>query len=495
MQKIKQLASDTALYGLGSLVPRFLNFLLFPLQTRFFDPAEYGLLSYLYIYVAFLNVVYTFGMETAYFRFANKAGVDEERVFRTAQTFVVSISIGFSILLVLLSPAIAAHLDAPDKAYVIRWLAAVLLIDNIVAIPFARLRFRRKPIAYASARIVNAALLVGFNLLFLLVFFRAEETNRLLEFLANPVQGVSGVDWVILANLLANLFYVFFFARTLLQWRPVLDRLLFREMMPYAYPVMLMGITGMINEMFSRWALEWWWPASSGKTWQYALGVLSAAYKYAIIMNLAIQAFRYAADPFFFSRAQDKNSPRLFAEVNHYFVIVCASILVAVSVNMDLLKHLLGQAAYYEGISVVPLLLLSYLLLGVYFNLAIWFKLADKTYYGTLFSLLGALITIIGNFLLVPRFGYLGAAWASVACSFIMVLVCFVTGQRHYPVPYKISRGLAYVVLAFVLILIEKQVILESTLSRTLFQLTLPIIFLLVAWIFERNNFKAAREF
>lgn len=476
-------------------MPRFLNFLLFPLQTRFFDPAEYGLLSYLYIYVAFLNVVYTFGMETAYFRFANKAGADEERVFRTAQTFVVSISIGFSVLLVLLSPAIAGHLGAPDKAYVIRWLAAVLLIDNIVAIPFARLRFRRKPIAYASARIVNAALLIGFNVLFLLVFFGAEGARNLPEFLVNPLQGVSGVDWVILANLLANLFYVFFFARTLLQWRPALDRPLFRDMIPYAYPVMLMGITGMINEMFSRWALEWWWPASSGQTWQYALGVLSAAYKYAIIMNLAIQAFRYAADPFFFSRAQDKNSPRLFAEVNHYFIIVCSFILLAVSVNMDLLKHLLGQELYYEGIEVVPLLLLSYLLIGVYFNLSVWFKLADKTYYGTLFSVLGAFVTIAGNFLLVPRFGYLGAAWASVGCYTTMVVACFVVGQRQYPVPYKVMRGLAFVVLAFALILLEKQVIIESTVSRTLFQLTLPFVFLFIAWIFERNNFKTAREF
>jgi O-antigen/teichoic acid export membrane protein len=493
---IRKLASDTALYGLGSLVPRFLNFLLFPLQTSFFAPGEYGLLSYLYIYVAFLNVVYTFGMETAYFRFASKPGADEPRVFRTAQTFVVSVSLGFTVLLMLLSPALATHLGAPDKAYLIRWLAAVLLIDNIVAIPFARLRNQRKPVVYASARITNAVLLIGFNLLFLLVFFEKNSSANLPSFFSESLQHVSGVDWVILANLLANLFYIFFFARTLLQWRPAVDRTLFREMLPYAYPVMLMGVTGMINEMFSRWALEWWWPeAEFGRNWRYALGVLSAAFKYAIIMNLAIQAFRYAADPFFFSRAQDKNSPQLFALVNHFFVLVCGFILVAVAVNMDTLKYLMGQEAYYEGIEVVPLLLCSYLLLGIYFNLSVWFKLTDKTYYGTLFALLGTVVTVLANYWLVPRYGYLGAAWASVACYASMVVVCFIVGQRHYPVPYKVIRGVAYILLAFACIAVEKQVFIDSNAGRTLFQLTLPAIYLLIVWIFERKNIRAAREF
>ena len=212
-------------------------------------------------------------------------------------------------------------------------------------------------------------------------------------------------------------------------------------------------------------------------------------------MNLAIQAFRYAADPFFFSRAQDKNSPQLFALVNHFFVLVCGFILVAVAVNMDTLKYLMGQEAYYEGIEVVPLLLCSYLLLGIYFNLSVWFKLTDKTYYGTLFALLGTVVTVLANYWLVPRYGYLGAAWASVACYASMVVVCFIVGQRHYPVPYKVIRGVAYILLAFACIAVEKQVFIDSNAGRTLFQLTLPAIYLLIVWIFERKNIRAAREF
>jgi O-antigen/teichoic acid export membrane protein len=495
---IRKLASDTALYGLGSLVPRFLNFLLFPLQTSFFAPGEYGLLSYLYIYVAFLNVVYTFGMETAYFRFASKPGADEDRVFRTAQTFVVSVSLVFTILFIVFSSSIGRALHAEEKAYVIIWLAIILLIDNIVAVPFARLRFRKQPVRYAAARIINVLLLVGLNLLFLKVFLDPTDAGGRDRWMnvAPGLSAVSGIAWVFLANLIANLFYVFFFLRTLLTWRPKLDKALFGGMFHYAYPVMLMGISGMINEMFSRWALEWWWPeAESGRNWRYALGVLSAAFKYAIIMNLAIQAFRYAADPFFFSRAHDKNSPRLFALVNHFFVLVCGFILVAVAVNMDTLKYLMGQEAYYEGIEVVPLLLFSYLLLGIYFNLSVWFKLTDKTYYGTLFALLGTVVTVLANYWLVPRYGYLGAAWASVACYASMVVVCFIVGQRHYPVPYKVIRGVAYIVLAFACIAVEKQVFIDSNAGRTLFQLTLPAIYLLIVWIFERKNIRAAREF
>lgn len=494
MSKISKLAGETALYGLGSIVPRFLNFLLFPLHTRVFNPEDYGVVSYLYVFVAFLNIIYTFGMETAYFRFSNKAGNDPSRIFNIAQTVVFTLSLICSGLFIMFSEPIAVNLSIPGKSHYIVWLAIIMFIDGVVALPFARLRLEKKPLRFAFARIVNVLILVGLNVYFFVIadWLVKGEITFDIKRLADAAQAGNqyGIEYVFLANLIANGFYVIFFIRMLAEWKPTLDRTISSSMFRYAYPVMLTGLAGMTNEMFSRWTLEWWLPENfyDGKSSMYAIGVFSAAYKYAVIMSLAIQAFRFAAEPFFFSNAREKDSPALFAKVNHYFIIVTSFILLAVTINIDLLKFLVGGPDYYEGLITVPILLAGYLFLGVYYNMSVWFKLTDKTHFGTFITVGGALLTIILNFALIPVWGYVGSSWASLACYFSMTVACYLTGQKYYPIPYKLVAGTGYILFTTMLIYLSTIFSFQNQIIATSFHFLLLLTFALTAYFIERKK-------
>jgi len=494
LSKISKLAGETALYGLGSIIPRFLNFLLFPLHTRVFNPEDYGVISYLYVFVAFLNIVYTFGMETAYFRFATKDGNDPKKVFNIAQTTVIILSLSLSGLFIVFASPLASSLSIQGKEHYIIWLAVIMFIDGVVALPFARLRLEKKPLRFAFARIVNVVILVGLNLYFFVIadWLIQGEISFDIKRLAEAATGDNryGIEYVFLANLIANGFYILFFIKMLAAWRPGLDKGIFSSMFRYAYPVMLTGLAGMTNEMFSRWTLEWWLPDNfyHGKSSMYAIGVFSAAYKYAVIMSLAIQAFRFAAEPFFFSSAKDKNSPELFAKVNHYFVIVTSFILLAVTINIDVLRLLVGGEAYYEGLVTVPILLAGYLFLGVYYNLSIWFKLTDKTYYGTMITAGGAILTIVLNFVLIPVWGYVGSSWASLTCYFSMAVSCYLLGQKHFPIPYQWAISAGYILFSVALVFVSNQFTFDNQITATGFHLLIMAIFLLAVFLLERKK-------
>ena len=476
MNQLKRLAGETVLYGLGSIVPRFLNFLLVPLHTSVFAPEDYGVITKLFAYVAVINIIFMFGMETAYFRFATKPGAEEKRVFNLAQTIVVSISILFSLIFIVWANPIAQFLLIPTHADLVIWLAIIMLIDAVVAIPFARLRLEKKASRFAIGKLINISILVGLNLFFLKISF-------------NPS---IGVGYVVLANLLANSFYLLFFAPTLLSWRPAFDGKISPSMLSYAYPIMFMGLAGMTNEMFSRLTLEWWLPKDfyPGKSGDYALGVFGACYKFAMLMSLAVQAFRYAAEPFFFSNASDKNSPQLFAKVNHYFIIVCCALLLAVSINLDILKYFLGNEEYWEGLSIVPILLTGYLFLGVYYNLSVWYKLTDKTHYGTLITVGGAIITIILNYLLIPTLGYVGSSWVTLICYFSMTIACYLLGQKYYPIPYAVLKSLSYITVTIALIYLVNLMEFTAQWMTTAFHGIVLVIYLSVIFLVERSYFR-----
>jgi O-antigen/teichoic acid export membrane protein len=438
MSKLKSLAGDTLLYGLGNMVPRLLNFLLFPLHTKFFDTEAYGVLTYLMSAVALLMVIYSFGMETAYFRFATKTG-DENKTFRQAQTVVVLISVLLSVAILLAYQPIAIYMGVGDRPEWIVWLVAIMLIDSLVIIPFARLRLQKKPIQFSIYKISNVGILTGLNFYFLYYNFDPS----------------TGIGYIILANLIANAFYLLFFAKTLWSWRPAWEKAISLNMMQYAYPIMLTGLAGMTNEFFSRLALKEWLPEGfyPGKTNEHAEGVLGGAYKFAVFMNLAVQAFRMAAEPFFFQQASDKNSPQLFATINHYFIILCCIVLVGIGINTDVLKLIfLKRESYWEGLVIVPPLLMGYLLLGVYYNFSVWFKLKDKTYAGTLTTLVGLMVTLVGNYFLIPLMGYEGSAWTSFLCYATMAIVCYLWGKHHFPVPYTIVKDGSYLIVSFLLV-------------------------------------------
>jgi O-antigen/teichoic acid export membrane protein len=476
MNPLKKLAGETVLYGLGSIVPRFLNFLLVNIQTRAFLPEKYGVLTNLYAYVAVINIVFMFGMETAYFRFATKPGADPNRIFNLAQTVVVAISVFLSGIFILFSNSLATALDIPGQGTLVIGLVATMFIDALVAIPFARLRLEKKAKLFAVGKLANVIILVALNVYFLIIAFDPS----------------IGVGFVVMANLIANTFYFLFFFKTIFSWRPKIDLEISPSMFRYAYPIMIMGLAGMTNEMFSRLTLKWWLPADFylGQSPEYALGVFGACYKFGMLMSLTVTAFRYAAEPFFFSNASNKNSPHLFAKVNHYFILVCCVLLLGVSINLDILKYFLGRNEYWDGLAIVPILLLAYLFLGAYYNFSTWFKLTDKTYFGTILTLVGSVITIVANFVLIPKLGYLGSSIAALLCYFFMALGCYVLGQKFFPIPYGIRRGLTYIIGTVILVYLVNLVKLPNQLIATGFHFLVIVAYLYILYLLEKDYFR-----
>lgn len=479
MGKIQRLAGETVLYGLGSILPRFLSFLLVRLHTDVFSPEEYGIITNLYAWVAVVNIVLIFGMETAYFRFASRSAYSEKKIFDLAQTVVVVISIILSVAFILLAHPIGNILEVSGRTDLVIWLVAIMFVDAIAAIPFARLRLQKKALRFAAGKLINIGILVGLNVYFL-------KLSAVLQ---------PDVSLVVLANLAANAFYLIFFAPTLLAWRPAFDRNVSPAMYSYAYPIMITGLAGMTNEMFSRIMLLEWLPDGfyGGQSQQYALGVFGACYKLSVLMNLTITAFRYAAEPFFFSNAAEKNSPQLFARVNHYFVIVCCIILLGVSINLDILKYFLGDQAYWEGLHIVPILLLAYLFLGIYYNFSVWFKLTDRTYYGTLITLIGMLITIVANYLLIPVAGYEGSAFAALLCYSAMMFICYGLGQRFYPVPYNVGKIMTFIIITLALVYGVNAIEISSQWVATGFHTAVILVYLIVIYLLEGRELKFKR--
>jgi O-antigen/teichoic acid export membrane protein len=476
MSKLRKLAGDTVLYGLGSIVPRFINFLLVTLHTGVFAPEDYSVITKIFAYTAVVNTIYLFGMETAYFRFATREGFTERDAYNLTQTIVVAISLPLTIVLVVFSEGASALINLEANSNLIIWLALIMFTDAIVAIPFARLRLQKKALLFAVGKITNIVLLVGLNFYFLLLAYD---------------QSV-GIGYVLIANLAANLFYVLFFYRILLNWRPVFKKNISSSIMSYGYPIMITGLAGMTNEMFSRITLEEWLPQGfyGDQSSEYALGVFGACYKLAVLMSLAVTAFRYAAEPFFFSNAKNKNSPQLFARVNHYFIIVCCILLLSVGINLDIFKYFLGDPRYWVGLGVVPILLLAYLFLGVYYNFSVWFKLTDKTYWGTIISIGGVLITFLANFLLIPVYGYIGSSIATLICYFAMTAVCYALGQKYYPIPYNVLRSSAYVLATILLVYVVNAFEINNTWLALTFHAGVVAVYLLVIYFLERKELR-----
>ncbi len=476
MNPLKKLAGQTVLYGMGSILPRMLNFLLVPLHTvNAFSSEEYGVITKLMAIVAVVNVIFMFGMETAFFRFATKDNADRKKIFNVAQSVIMIITVPASALFIIFSSPIASSLNIAGHPEFIVYLTLVMLIDALVAIPFAQLRLTNQPLKFASLKIINVLIIVGLNWYFLKVIY-------------DPA---INVGYVFIANLAANSFFILFFLKELFNWRPALDKELTPAMMRYAFPVMITGIAGMYNEMFSRVTLEYWLPENFYLTLnrQQAVGVFGACYKFAVFMSLGIQAFRYAAEPFFFSNAASKNSPQLFARVNHYFIITCCAVLLAISINLDILKYFIGKE-YWIGLPVVPILLLAYLFLGVYYNLTVWFKLTDKTQYGTYITIGGAIITLAANYLLIPLFGYMGSSWAALLCYFSMAAACYFIGQKFYPIPYAIWKGLAYIVLTMGIVAVVNTVVIDNVWLSVSFHAGVMAAFVITVYFVERRYFR-----
>ena len=500
MSVTKKLLSQTALYGVSSIVGRVLTYLLVPLYTAVFAPAEYGIVTELYAYVAFLNVVFTYGMETAYFRFANQPSTDRLLLYRQVLTLLLLTSFGGAALLTVFADNIAAALHYPGQGRYVTWLGWVIAIDAIVAVPFARLRLEHRAARFATLRLFNVAVTLVASYFFIVVAPSVPAPGAVLtgsgheawfqSLVAKVYDPGLGVGYVFLINLVANALYLPLLARQLRDWRPELSPATTRALLAYGLPLLVAGLAGMVNEVLDRLLLKRWLPAGfyPGLTNAGALGVYGACYKLSIFMSLVIQAFRYAAEPFFFAQSTDKNSPATFALVMKWFVVACCLIFLVVSLFLDDFGQFLGSPIYRTGLAVVPILLLANLFLGVYYNASVWFKLTDRTRFGTWISLGGAVLTVGLNWLLIPRLGYMGCAWTTLACYAGMALACVALGQRYFPIPYPVGRIGAYLALAIGLVAVGTSWGPADWTLRHLWQAGLVLAFAAVVAAVERRT-------
>lgn len=488
MSILKKLASQTAVYGLSSVLGRMLNYLLVPLYTSKasgISIAEYGTVTELYAYVAFLNILYIYGLETAYFRFSSKEEGEEH--FNLSFTSIFISSVLLSGLIWFFSQSIADALLYPDKAHYIRWLAAILAIDAIVAIPFARLRQIGKAVHFAIFKLSNIGVNILLNLFFILWCPKLVEANPE-SFLSSIYDPELGVGYVFLSNLIANGLYLLFFIPDWVKLRFSFKVIEWKRMMKYAWPVLIIGFAGVTNEMLSRAILKYRLPDGfyEGYTNLEILGIFGACYKLSVFMTLAVQAFRYAFEPFFFAQAKEKNSPQVFSQVMTWFVLFTAFSWLILSVFMPYYAPIfLRQESYLMALDAVPWLLGGGLFLGVFYNLSLWYKLTDKTLYGAYISLIGAIVTFILNWTLIPILGYMGSAVATFVTYLLMVMISYVWGSKHYPVPYQIFKVVGYISFAGLGILVN-----EMTEQSVLKAVVIVLIFLTLPIILERKSFQ-----
>ncbi|WP_026956742.1 lipopolysaccharide biosynthesis protein [Algoriphagus vanfongensis] len=496
MSSLKKLAGQTAVYGLSSILGRSINFLLIILYTEFLSTESMGSFTSIYALVGFLNIIFTYGMETSFFRFSTGKNLDPKRVYSNTQSILILSTLGLGTGLYLLAPTLSVWMDYPGQAYLFRWTALILSFDAILAIPFAKLRLDNKSLTFASAKLLNIFLNVAFNILLIAVFPKMIDSGIISEgFLG--YRSDWGVEYILLANLFANGLIIPF-----VWWKAGffsfrLEKEIIKPMWDYSIPLLFMGLAGVTNELISRLLFEYLLPENfySGMNSREAGGVFGANFKLAILMNLVVQAFKYAAEPFFFSQSTNKNSPQLYARVMHAFIIFCSFLMVAISVNLFWIGPLfLRDESYLTGLFMVPMLLMGYLLLGIYFNLSIWFKITDQTKYSFWITLAGAAVTIAVIFLLVPKFGYLGGSLSTILCYLVMCILCFLYGQKYYPIPYQTGRDSFYLIVAFVLSYGGFYLDLGSTVLNFMGKNALLIPFTLLLLLLEKEELKKLRR-
>ncbi len=492
---IKALAGQTVIYGMGTIVPRLLNYLLVPLYTRVFVAGVYGQITDLYAWIAFLLALLTYGMETTFFRYTQKEISD--KVFNNIVSCIITTTTVFLILYVIFYKDFAHLIKYEHNTQYVLFLGIIVALDALTAVPFAKLRKNNQAKLFTIIKIANVTLNVGLNLFFLLVI--PETALAISAKVFGPQAGL--LVWVLISNVLSSLLSLVLLLPQFKGFRFELDKSLIRPMLAYSLPILLISLVGMVNEVADKILIKYLTPIPDAEMLselsmtgeEYALqqlGIYGANFKLAVLMTIFIQMFRYASEPFFFSKAKDRNAPELYAKVMTYFVIFCLLIFLGVMLYKDVLKYFVGAEGsdYHEGLIIVPIVLIANMFYGIVFNLSIWFKLTDRTFSGTIISIIGACITLLCLFTLVPQIGYLGAAIAHLGCYTVMMLVSYFWGQKVFPVPYQVGRIAMYMVLGIGLYLFST-VFDDFSLSIKLTINTLLIItYLGIVFVFERKN-------
>ena len=442
MNPLKQLAGQTAVYGLPSILGRILNYLLVPIYTRVLAPGEYGDFSVMYSYVGILIVVITYGMETAFFRYAAKHE-NNPKVYSSAFLSVFATSALFILLTQFFASPLAALIDYADHPEYVRWFGWIIGIDALISIPFAYLRQLGKAKKFAMVRFANIAINILFNLFFIVLcpyIMHKGGDSTLKSFIGLFFDENKLVSYVFISNIIASGSLLLFLFPEILKGFGKFDVAIWKKLMAFGIPMLFVGLAGNINENIDRLMLRYMLPEDIATA---QVGIYSACYKISILMTLFTQAYRYAAEPFFFNYAKNKDSKNVYATLLNYFVIIVCALFLLTMLFLDVIILFIGKD-FREGQSVIPVLMMALLFLGVYYNLSIWYKLSDKTIYGAVISFIGAVITIVVNLITIPFFGFIGSAWATFACYASMMVISYFWGQKHFPVNYNIKKFFLY---------------------------------------------------
>lgn len=453
MSGIRKLAGQTMWYGLSSIAARFINYLLTPYLTyTLANRSDYGKIGLIYAAIPLLNIIFTYGFETAYFRFSSKKEHDQT-IYSTASLSLLFSTIIFTVILWFNQGIIGNATGLTDYPSIIQLSIAVIALDTLSAIPFARLRHEGRPRKFAFIRIAGVIINIFFTWFFLSYCPQAlkNDPSHWVSKIYDP--GQNPVHYVVLANLIQSAFTLVLLGREILEVRFKFDVSLWKQMMIYSLPLVIAGMGGMINETFDRLMLKWWLPGTPEYN-DSQVGIYNACYKLSILITLFIQAFRMGAEPFFFKQAEGNNPQFVYARVMKFFVITVCIMFLVVSLFLPVWQLFIGPQ-YREGLVVVPILLFANMFLGIYYNLSIWYKLGNKTMAGAYITILGAVVTIVVNRLFIPSFNYVACAWATFACYGLMMIASFIWGQKEYRIPYAWKKLLAYMIIVAVLYFIH----------------------------------------
>jgi O-antigen/teichoic acid export membrane protein len=500
MTAIKRLAGQTAIYGVPSILGRILGYLLVPLYTRIFAPGEYGTVNVFYSYASLLMVILTYGMETAFFRF-NEQESDKQRVFSTGMISLLFTSVVFLSLVSFYAGPVARIIDYADHREYIIWFGWILALDAVSSIPFARLRAQNKARRFAAIKMAGIVINIGLNLFFILLcpaLLKHADNSVAVRLLSFIYRTDWGIEYIFISNLISSSVVLLLLFPEIIATKFRIYPDLWKRMLLYAFPLLFAGMAGIVNETFDRLLLRYLLPRDIAS---YQVGIYAACYKISILMTIFIQAYRYAAEPFFFAQAKEKDAKVVYARIMDYFIIIVSLIFLVTMVYLDdfILPVLVGKN-YWAGREVIPVLMLANLFLGVYYNLSIWYKLINKTIWGAWISLFGAIVTLILNFWWIPLssdhiiYGYYGSAWATFICYGSMMVISYLTGRRYFPVRYNLLKFTGYLGLALILYLISTAVTIDHHFMRFIFHTLLVMIYCITVLLIEKPKVLITRR-
>jgi len=444
MANLKSLAKDTAIYGMSSILGRFLNYLLVPLYTSNISAASggYGIITNLYAYTALLLVILTYGMETTFFRYANKTNEDPQKVYSSTLIMVGFTSLLFIVLVSIFLQPLSGVMGYSDHSSYVWVMAATVSIDAFQCIPFAYLRYKKRPIKFAALKLLFIAFNIALNLLYFVVLPDLYKSYPdIIQHIYNPETGVGYAFYI---NLVCTASITFFFYKELTGFKYTFDKELAKRMLSYSWPILILGIAGILNQTADFILFPYLYKGSQA---HQQLGIYGAASKIAMIMAMITQAFRYAYEPFVFGKGNDKDNRETYAVAMKYFIIFTLLAFLVVMGYINILRHIIGRD-YWEGLKVVPIVMAGTIMMGIYFNLSFWYKLIDKTIWGAYFSGIGCFVLILINIIFVPQYGYMACAWAGLIGYATAMTLSYFVGQKKYPINYPLKSIGIYVLIA-----------------------------------------------